>query len=139
MNGFDYFKLGLEKYGEFEGRSRRKEYWYYVLFQSLIFASVGVAEILLLQSFMFIFIGGLLFTIPSISVTVRRLHDIGKSGWNYLWSLVPVIGPIMMLIWMCTDSEKYTNAWGPNPKDEQVDLSEHLIDESPLIEEANFG
>ncbi|MCR5843304.1 MAG: DUF805 domain-containing protein, partial [Oscillospiraceae bacterium] len=54
--------------------------------------------------------------IPSIAVTVRRLHDIGKSGWFYFLILIPVVGSIILLVWECKDSEPGTNVYGPNPK-----------------------
>jgi len=139
MNGIDYFKLAISKYAEFEGRSRRSEYWYFFLFYMLILIALAVVEEVLFQTVISYFIGILFFIVPAIAVCVRRLHDIGKSGWFYFISWIPLVGPILLLVWMCTDSQYGPNAWGPNPKgkgnnhdpetDEIEDLSRHLIDD----------
>ena len=55
--------------------------------------------------------------IPSLAVCVRRLHDIGKSGWNYLIVLIPFVGAIIMIVWFCSDSQAGENNWGSNPKE----------------------
>ena len=60
-------------------------------------------------------IWSLVVLVPGLAVTVRRLHDVGKSGWYYLWILLPLAGPIMILIQLCKDSTE-DNQWGPNPK-----------------------
>jgi len=69
-------------------------------------------------------LGGILYfgyalavMIPSLAVTVRRLHDIGKSGWYYFIGLIPFIGGIILLVWFCQDSEAGSNQWGANPKE----------------------
>ncbi len=54
--------------------------------------------------------------IPGLAVAVRRLHDVGKSGWFYFLFLIPVIGAIVLLVWFCTEGERCTNKWGENPK-----------------------
>ncbi|MCU0327281.1 MAG: DUF805 domain-containing protein [Spirosomaceae bacterium] len=59
--------------------------------------------------------------VPSLAIVVRRLHDVGKSGWFYFISLIPIIGPIWLLVLLCTDSEAGVNKWGPNPKGIGVD------------------
>ena len=138
MNGSDYFKLAISKYAQFEGRSRRSEYWYFALFYVLILIALVVAEAVLFQTMITYLIGVLFFIVPALAVSVRRLHDVGKSGWYYLITLIPLVGPIVFLVWACTDSQYGANAWGPNPKgegngsfsqDEEVDLSRHLIDD----------
>ena len=58
----------------------------------------------------------LIHFIPGLAVIVRRLHDVGKSGWFYLIVLIPFIGLIWLLILYCTDGQKEDNKWGPNPK-----------------------
>jgi uncharacterized membrane protein YhaH (DUF805 family) len=58
--------------------------------------------------------------VPSLSVTVRRLHDIGRSGWYYGLIAIPLIGAILILVWMFTDSKPGANKWGPNPKEVAV-------------------
>lgn len=54
--------------------------------------------------------------IPGLAVSVRRLHDIGKSGWYYLIGLIPIVGPIILLVWFCTEGERNSNGWGEDPK-----------------------
>lgn len=58
----------------------------------------------------------LLLFLPSLGVAVRRLHDLGKSGWWFLIGLVPLIGGIVLLVWFCTEGEEASNQYGPNPK-----------------------
>jgi uncharacterized membrane protein YhaH (DUF805 family) len=131
MNGFEYFKLALSRYSDFEGRSRRSEYWYFSLFYvvsmvlvSSFFGRFGI--------FLMMFVCVLGF-IPSLAVTIRRLHDIGKSGWYYLITFIPLIGTILVLVWMCTDSESGGNEWGSNPKEVHEEVFDHLIDDDSLV------
>ena len=102
-------KLAFQHYADFEGRARRSEYWWFTLFNiivSTIFSAV-VPD--------FAWIWSLVVLVPGIAVVVRRLHDVGKRGWFYLWILVPLAGYIIMLIQLLKDSAP-DNEWGPNPK-----------------------
>ena len=112
----------LKKYAVFSGRSRRKEYWYFVLF-SLIVSLVLSAIDALLGTFssstnvgLLGGIYGLAIIIPSIAVSVRRLHDIDRTGWWVLISLVPVIGTIVLLVFAALEGTPGENRFGPNPK-----------------------
>ena len=111
----------LKKYAVFSGRSRRKEYWYFVLF-SLIVSLVLSAIDALLGTFSSANVGllgviyGLAVLIPSIAVSVRRLHDIDRTGWWILIGLVPLIGGIVLLVFALLDSTPGSNRYGPNPK-----------------------
>ena len=71
--------------------------------------------------------------VPSLAVGVRRLHDMGKSGWFLLIGLIPIVGWILLIIWLCTDSEPASNEWGANPKEVGGDVVEHLIDDDSLV------
>lgn len=102
-------KLFFRRYADFKGRSRRSEYWWATLGISIIGAVIS--EVLGDISW----IWSLAILVPTLSLSVRRLHDIGRSGWWYLIHLVPLAGPIIFLIWSCTDSTE-DNIWGPNPK-----------------------
>ena len=109
MNIVEATKLFFTRYTDFNGRSRRREYWWSSLSISIIGAIVSV----ILGDLAFIW--SLAILVPGIAVSVRRLHDIGKSGWWYLIGLVPLVGLIILLVWMCKDSTE-DNQWGPNPK-----------------------
>ena len=102
--------LFFRNYTNFRGRSRRSEYWYACLFTWLLAFVIGfVSEDLVGIAYLAVFL-------PSLAVSVRRLHDIGKSGWWYLIGYIPVVGSILLLIWHCKDSQPGENTWGPSPK-----------------------
>ena len=106
----DYFIGALKKYADFTGRARRTEYWMYILIYMIINI---VLAVLCLDFISMIFGLGLL--IPSLSIGARRLHDTGRSGWWQLIYLVPLIGVIVMIIFLAQDSHD-TNDYGVNPK-----------------------
>jgi uncharacterized membrane protein YhaH (DUF805 family) len=119
----NYYIKVLQNYATFSGRARRSEYWYFALF-NMIFAIVAIV----LDNILGIAIEGvgygpiyglylLAVLLPSLSVTVRRLHDVGKSGWMSLIVLIPIIGAIWLLVLFFTDSQQGTNKWGENPKE----------------------
>lgn len=99
-------KSVFSNYANFSGRARRSEYWYFVLF-SLIIGLIPIVNLIV----------GLISIIPGIAVCVRRLHDIGKSGWWLLLCLIPIVN-LILLVWYCTDSQPGENQWGANPKGE---------------------
>ena len=111
-----------KKYAVFGGRARRKEYWMFFLI-NLIISVVLIAIDNLIGTFspqasvgLLESIYSLAVLIPSLAVTVRRLHDTGRTGWWILIGLIPVIGGIVLLIFMLLDSEPGSNEYGPNPK-----------------------
>jgi uncharacterized membrane protein YhaH (DUF805 family) len=112
----------LKKYAVFSGRARRKEYWMFFLFNLIITLVLALIDSLTgtfsSQAGLGLLSGlySLAVLIPSIAVTVRRLHDTGRSGWWILLGLIPVIGGIILLIFMVLDSEPGENQYGPNPK-----------------------
>ena len=116
------FPSALKKYATFGGRAQRSEYWYFFLFYLLIFIALAIADSLLgsfNKSQGYGLLSGLFclaMAIPSLAVGVRRLHDIGRSGWWLLISLVPFIGAIVLLLYSVRDSEPGENVYGPNPK-----------------------
>lgn len=115
-----YLKV-LKQYVDFEGRARRKEYWMFFLFNILasVVASI-IDRIIGFPVFAILYMLGVL--LPSLAVAVRRLHDIGKSGWMILVSLIPFIGFIWLIVLLVTDSEPGDNAYGPNPKAEVMEF-----------------
>ena len=117
-----YLKV-FKQYADFSGRARRKEYWMFALF-NLIFIIVAMildnvlgltAGELPYGAFYFLYV--LVVLIPGLAVAVRRLHDVVKSGWMILISLIPIIGAIWLLVLTVTDSKPGENQYGPNPKE----------------------
>ena len=106
----------------FWGRARRKEYWYYFLFNALIAIVLGIIDGVtgtFSREVGLGLLGGLYSLavfIPGFAVSVRRLHDTGKSGWWLLIPLVPLVGVIVFLVFTVKDSEPGENQYGPNPK-----------------------
>lgn len=117
----NWYLTVLKRSFDFNGRSHRAEYWYFVLFSVII-------------SFVLGFIDGAMGTpgqvgigllgaaysiaiiIPSIAVGVRRLHDTGRSGWWLLVAIVPIVGPLALIFFFVQDSNEGINDYGPNPK-----------------------
>ncbi|AOW20969.1 DUF805 domain-containing protein [Urechidicola croceus] len=126
-----YLKV-LKQYSDFSGRARRKEYWMFTLF--LMIFAIGAMILDNLLGFTFdmqgqslgygyVYLLYVLFAlVPGLAVSVRRLHDVGKSGWMVLIGLIPFIGGIWLLVLFVTDSEEGTNNWGPNPKSEENEI-----------------
>ena len=119
-----WFLMAMKKYATFSGRSRRKEYWFFVLFYILISILVTLVDVAM-GSFDTAtgmgMLGALLalgMFIPSLAVAVRRLHDTDRSGWDFLICLIPLIGAIWFIVLMCFDSTPGDNRFGPNPKGE---------------------
>ncbi len=119
-----YLKV-INNYRDFGARSRRKEYWMFVLFN--IMFSTGA---ILLDNFFDVTwsdraygplysLYGLIIILPNLAVLVRRLHDVGKSGWFLLVVLIPVIGFFWLLVLLLTDSNQGENEYGVNPKEVQ--------------------
>ena len=114
-------KLGFQNYVNFKGRSQRAECWWWILF-------VIVAGIALVAVDIAIFgadetdptplsnVFSLATFVPGLSVGVRRLHDIGKSGWWILIGLIPLVGIIVLIVWFVRDGDRGANRFGPSPK-----------------------
>ena len=113
----------LKNYATFSGRARRKEYWMFFLISALISIVLTRLDILLgtysveYEAGLFSGLYSLLILIPSIAVVVRRLHDTDRSGWWILISLIPLIGVIVLFVFICLDSQPGTNRFGANPKE----------------------
>jgi len=111
----------LKKYAVFSGRARRKEYWYFFLFNTIIGFVLSFIEGLtsIAAGTDYSVLAGiysLAVLLPSIGVSIRRLHDTGRSGWWLFINLIPLIGAIILLIFMVSDSQAGTNQYGPSPK-----------------------
>ena len=120
-----------DNYINFKGRARRKEYWMFTLVYVIILMGCTALDNMFGTVFMMdggalgeISMGygwayticGLVHFLPALSLVVRRLHDVGKSGWFYLIILIPIIGVIWLLVLYCTEGQKQDNKWGPDPK-----------------------
>ena len=123
----NWFLLALKKYAVFAGRSQRSEYWFFVLFYFLIAIVLSIVDtaagLMSLQAGIGLFSGLFMLAmfIPSLAVGVRRLHDIGRTGWWILIGLIPFIGWIVLLVFAVQDSQPGTNEYGPNPKEAAAD------------------
>ena len=106
----------LKKYAVFNGRARRKEYWMFVLFNFIIDSVLGLLERLVGGPGIVALLYSLAVLIPGIAVSVRRLHDTNRSGWWLFIVFVPIIGWIVLLVFMVQDGKPGENQYGPNPK-----------------------
>lgn len=122
-----WFVRVMRQYATFTGRAQRAEYWFFVLFASLIALGLAIVENALglgggsksdfgLLSGFFV----LAIIIPSVAVACRRLHDTGRSGWWQLINFIPFVGPIVLIVLLVQDSQPGDNRFGPNPKVEQA-------------------
>jgi len=116
----NYYIKVLQNYANFNGRARRKEYWMFVLFNVIITLILTFAlQAAGLQGFENIYTLGVF--IPSLAVAVRRMHDVGKSGW---FILIPIYNLILAL----TEGDVGSNEYGPDPKSpDSGDVSDHLV------------
>lgn len=137
----NWFSECFKKYATFSGRARRTEYWTFHLIYTLVIIAAAVLAVITAvltaaignpagdpmhdtdQGYLPVIIIGALIAIfllvcilPSLSVSIRRLHDTGRSGGWWFINLVPVIGPLVFLVFMFLDSEPGENLYGPNPK-----------------------
>lgn len=111
----DAIRLGFENYCNFKGRASRSEYWYWILFTVIVSA---VFRLLGLAADFFSIIGGLVslaLLLPSLGLSWRRMHDIGKGGGWFFISLIPLVGWIIFIVWCCQPSEPQANRFGDVP------------------------
>ncbi len=120
-----YLKVVRDNYANFSGRARRAEYWYYILATLIINLVLTIADfamgsdIRILSS-----IYGLVVFLPGLAVSVRRLHDVNKSGWFVLIAFIPIIGFIWLLILLATEGNYGPNQYGADPKNNGFDIDE---------------
>ena len=121
-----WYLQALKKYADFKGRARRKEYWFYILFYMIILVVLSICDGIIGTTMQGAGFGilTLLYVLavllPTLAVTVRRLHDTSHSGWWFFIQLVPIVGFFILLYFLVSDSTPGTNAWGPNPKEGEV-------------------
>ena len=107
----------LANFMDFKGRTSKSDFWWAVLGSIIVGIVVGLICSLLgsFGSVLSVLIS-LVLAVPAIAMWVRRLHDIGKSGWLLLVSLVPLVGCILLIVWACKDGDEDDNQYGSNPK-----------------------
>ena len=105
-----------KKFAEFSGRARRQEFWMFALFNFLASVALAIVDGILGTNGGLGAIYSLAALIPGLAVSARRLHDTDHSGWWILINLIPMIGCIIYLVFLCSDSKPGENRFGPNPK-----------------------
>lgn len=138
----EWMILPLKRYAQFAGRSRRKEYWLYFLFfvlgafvaaivDSLLGYGHSTSQVTANSAFYNYSSNGpvgviwlVVNFVPLLAVSVRRLHDIDKSGWWLLISLIPFVGSIVLLVFYCLEGTRGPNRFGPDPLSPMGDLNE---------------
>jgi uncharacterized membrane protein YhaH (DUF805 family) len=117
----NWYLTVLKKYAVFNGRARRKEYWYFILFSIIVSVILSILDAILLSmgapgvtSVLY----SLAVILPSLGVMIRRLHDTGRSGWWVLINIIPIIGFIIFLVFAVQDSQPEANQYGENPKED---------------------
>ena len=115
----NWYIEALKNYAVFSGRARRKEYWYFTLFNFIIAFVFGFISAFLgldwLMILFYVYYLGIL--IPSLAVTIRRLHDTDHSGWWIFITFIPLVGTIIFFIFLVKNSTPGENQYGPNPKE----------------------
>jgi len=119
----DAVRTCLTKYAVFNGRATRSEYWFFVLFAFLVVVAAAILDSILNMVVFEPAMGGnmlsglamLALLLPQLAAAVRRLHDLGHSGWWYLIGLVPAVGGAALLIWFCFRGTEGDNRFGPDP------------------------
>jgi uncharacterized membrane protein YhaH (DUF805 family) len=113
-----YKKVVFENYANFNGRARRSEYWYFILGNGIVSLIINILTAVTTPKLVFLsFFYSLAVIIPSIAVLVRRMHDVGRSGW---YCLIPIYN----LVLACTDGDYGKNEYGPDPKNEFDEIDE---------------
>ncbi len=101
------------KYFDFKGRAARPEFWYWMLFNVVgTFVAIAVTPDTW-DSETVVTLFDLAIILPGLAVGARRLHDIGKSGWWQLLWLIPIVGPIVVIVWWCKEGDGLANRFGP--------------------------
>ena len=124
---FEAFKMGICKYAVFSGRSRRSEYWFFHLTYALLYGICAIPTCFIKDTetanktiSIISLVYNLIFLLPCLGLSVRRLHDTGRSGWYILLDLLPIIGHFILIYFFVCDSEEQTNEYGPSPKYKQI-------------------
>ncbi|WP_237217291.1 DUF805 domain-containing protein, partial [Falsiroseomonas oryziterrae] len=116
MNFQDAVRTCLQNYVTFSGRARRSEFWFFILFNLLVQVVAAILDSFLGDTGIMGAIASLALFLPGLAVSVRRLHDTGRSGWWVLLGLVPLVGIIVLIVWYANRGEDGPNRFGPDPR-----------------------
>ena len=118
MNFAQAITAGFRNYVNFTGRASRSEFWFWVLFAVLVSVAATLIDVALFSDSEISplnTLAGLALLLPNLSVSVRRLHDLDRSGWWILLGLIPIVGWIIIIIWNCSKGTPGPNRFGPDP------------------------
>lgn len=116
MSMMQAVEAAFRNYAVFQGRARRSEFWYFTLFNTLVYLVLSMCAAVLPPFSMLVLVYWVASLVPGIAVCWRRLHDTGRNGALYFISFVPVVGVILLILWLSEDGEPGPNPYGPNPK-----------------------
>lgn len=116
MNAFDYYLSVFKNYAGFGGRARRAEFWWFTLLGEIAAIVLAVVDNVISDHGIVGDLYSLATLVPSLAVTFRRLHDTDRSAWWILFGLIPIVGWITMLVFLCQDGTQGPNRYGPSPK-----------------------
>jgi len=114
-----YIGILTQKYADFNGRARRKEFWYFVLCNLAISFALIILSCIPILGWLFRVVSslmGLALFIPNLAIGIRRLHDTDRSGWWILLALIPLVGAIILIVWAAMEGTVGDNQYGPDPK-----------------------
>jgi uncharacterized membrane protein YhaH (DUF805 family) len=111
---------GFSNYVNFSSRAARSEYWFWALFFALVYLVTAIIDVLIMSAGnggigVLSGLAALALFLPSLAVTIRRLHDLDRSGWWVFLGFVPLVGGIILLIWYCSKGTDGSNRFGPDP------------------------
>lgn len=111
----EHFTAAVQQFANFEGRNTRTQYWMFILFYIIFYIACAVVDNVLGKPIVSA-LYSLVLLVPSIAVATRRLHDTGRSGWWQLIGLIPLLGAIVLIVFLAQDSAAGDNEYGANPK-----------------------
>jgi uncharacterized membrane protein YhaH (DUF805 family) len=123
MGFIEAIQSGFRNYVNFNGRASRSEFWYWVLFAIIVAVAASIIDSIVAPDSAYgpvSSLSGLALFLPGLAVSVRRLHDLDKSGWFLLLHFIPLIGSVILLIWFCMRGTVGPNRFGPDPLEGRV-------------------
>ena len=115
----EWYAAVLRKYADFSGRARRKEYWMFALISLVIGVVLALLSSYSSVAGLFSGVYSLAILVPSLAVGVRRLHDTDRSGWTLLLALIPLVGAVIVIVFLCQEGEEGGNEYGLDPKEQE--------------------